>query len=75
MQGPWAPRKIDNPDYFEDTEPLSNIGKIGGVAVEIWTMDNNYFFDNILVTDDIKLAEEYRDTYWKSKHENEVIPR
>lgn len=38
-------------------------------------MDNNYFFDNILVTDDIKLAEEYRDTYWKSKHELEVLSR
>lgn len=72
FQGPWAPRKIANPDYFEDTEPLKNIGKIGGAAIEIWTMDNNYYFSNILATDDLEHAEEYREKFWKQKQQLEV---
>ena len=72
MQGPWAPSKIANPDYFLDETPLKNIGKVGGVAIEIWTMDNNYYFSNILVDQDPAVAEKARDTYWEPKKEVEV---
>eukprot|EP00884_Botryococcus_braunii_P011091 jgi/Botrbrau1/19984/Bobra.0768s0001.1 len=70
-KGPWSPRKIPNPDYFEDNEPLKSIGNIGGAAIEIWTMDNNYYLSNILATTDLESAEEYREEYWKPKHEIE----
>ncbi|KAK9811492.1 hypothetical protein WJX72_004772 [[Myrmecia] bisecta] len=66
-KGPWSPKKIPNPKYFVDETPLKNIGKIGGVAVEIWTMDDGYFFDNILVSDDPAIAEQHRDELWKPK--------
>ena len=69
----WKPRKIPNPDYFEDKEPLKNLGDMGAVAVEIWTMDEGYFFDNVLVTNKAEKAEEYRTNYWNPKHEHELV--
>lgn len=36
-KGPWAPRKIANPAFFEDLHP-SDFTKIGGVGIELWTM-------------------------------------
>ena len=69
----WKPKKISNPDYFEDETPLKNLGDIGAVAVEIWTMDQGYFFDNVLVTNKADKAQEYRTNYWQPKHEHEVV--
>jgi calnexin len=66
-KGPWSPRKIANPGYFLDETPLANIGKVGGVAIEIWTMDNNYYFSNILIDNDPAVAAEARSTYWEPK--------
>ena len=73
LQGVWKPKKISNPDYFEDETPLNNLGDIGAVAVEIWTMDQGYFFDNVLVTNKADKAQEYRTNYWQPKHEIEVV--
>lgn len=73
LQGIWKPSKIANPDYFEDKQPLTNLGDIGAVAVEIWTMDEGYFFDNVLVTNKADKAAEYRTNYWQPKHEHEVV--
>ena len=69
----WKPSKIANPDYFEDKEPLKNLDPIGAVAVEIWTMDQGYYFDNVLVTNDAEKAKEYREKYWQPKHEVEEV--
>jgi len=71
-QGPWSPKKIANPAYFLDETPLTNIGKVGGVAIEIWTMDNNYYFSNILIDNDPAVAAEARSTYWEPKKSLEV---
>ena len=72
VQGVWKPRKIPNPMYFLDETPLKNVGKIGGVGIEIWTMDQGYFFDNILITDDAAVAADYREKYSEPKHALEV---
>lgn len=74
-QGVWKPRKIPNPDYFLDEAPLGNIGQVGGVAIEIWTMDEGYLFDNILVANDASAAEAKRADYWAPKKEAEVCAR
>lgn len=55
-KGEWAPRKIPNPDYYEDTTP-SNIEPIGGVGIEIWTMQNNILFDNFYISHSVEDAE------------------
>ncbi|KAK9831361.1 hypothetical protein WJX81_005717 [Elliptochloris bilobata] len=66
-KGPWAPRKIPNPHYFRDDAPLGNLGKIGAAAIEIWTMDTGYFFDNVLVASDPAAAAAHRDSHWTPK--------
>jgi calnexin len=55
-----------------DEKPLSNIGKVGAIAVEIWTMDEGYYFDNILVSNDASSAEAKRTELWAPKKEAEV---
>ncbi len=72
MQGPWAPKKIANPDYFLDESPLANLGSIGGVAIEIWTMDEGYLFSNVLIANDAAEAEQKRTSLWAPKKEAEV---
>ncbi|KAK9855449.1 hypothetical protein WJX84_001402 [Apatococcus fuscideae] len=71
-KGIWAPQKIANPDYFDDETPLSNIAPIGGVALEIWTMDEGYFFDNVLVANDADIAADHRERYTVPKQKIEA---
>ena len=68
----WKPRKIANPKYYKDDTPLANIGKINAVAIEIWTMDSGFYFDNIVVANDPAIAAEFRDKTWAPKKEVEV---
>merc|ERR1719483_1863160 len=55
-KGKWKPAKIPNPDYYHDPEPFK-MTPIGGVAIELWTMSDNIHFDNLLITDDLSLAD------------------
>uniref|UniRef100_A0A2M4BHQ3 Putative calnexin n=1 Tax=Anopheles marajoara TaxID=58244 RepID=A0A2M4BHQ3_9DIPT len=57
-QGKWAPRKISNPDYFEDLNPF-RMTAIAAVGIEIWSMSNEILFDNIVITDDESVANEW----------------
>ena len=52
-KGEWKPKQIPNPKYYDDKTPLANIGKIGAVGVEIWTMSSGLVIDNIAVDADI----------------------
>ncbi len=67
-KGEWAPRKIPNPNYFEDLNPVKSLIPIGGVGIELWTMTEDILFDNIYVGHSVedarKLAEE---TYFVKK--------
>ena len=72
MQGVWKPRKVANPDYFVDETRLKNMVDVGGAAIEIWTMDEGYYFSNIYVGNDADEAEKYRDSHWSSKKDIEV---
>lgn len=46
-KGPWAPRKIANPAFFEDLHP-SDFTKIGGVGIELWTMTEDILCKSFL---------------------------
>ena len=75
-KGEWAPRKIPNPNYFEDSTPVKSLVPIGGVGIELWTMTEDILFDNIYighsVEDARKLAEE---TYFVKKAVEEAIEK
>ena len=49
-KGKWAPRKIANPDYFEDATPYK-MTPFNAVGFELWTLSNDIYFDNILITE------------------------
>ncbi|EFJ41946.1 hypothetical protein VOLCADRAFT_77379 [Volvox carteri f. nagariensis] len=71
-KGPWVQRTLPNPDYFAEEEPLrTGVGPIGGVALELWTIDSGYMFDNILITRDLEVAELAVNQLWKPRNEAE----
>ncbi|CCG81941.1 Calnexin [Taphrina deformans PYCC 5710] len=55
-KGVWEPRKIDNPEYHEDLTP-ANFEPISGIGFELWTMQGDILFDNILISHDVSDAE------------------
>lgn len=72
-QGPWTQRLIPNPDFYEDEAPItSSVAPIGGVALELWTIDSGYMFDNLIITRDPQLAALALEQLWKPRHEQEV---
>jgi len=54
-KGVWSPAQIDNPNFFVDEQPHA-MAPIGGVGIELWTMQDGILFDNILVTSDPAVA-------------------
>ncbi|GIL66542.1 hypothetical protein Vafri_20038 [Volvox africanus] len=72
-KGPWVQKTIPNPDFFEVEEPIrSGVGAIGAVALELWTIDSGYIFDNILITRDPAVAEMALKKLWKPRYDAEV---
>jgi|AntAceMinimDraft_12_1070368.scaffolds.fasta_scaffold82295_1 hypothetical protein len=67
-KGPWAAAKIANPKFFEDKTPLKSIGRVGAVALEIWTMSKGLVVDNVLVSADEVAAGEMETGAWKPKY-------
>ncbi|TRY71728.1 hypothetical protein TCAL_03416 [Tigriopus californicus] len=57
-KGKWKPRKIPNPDYFHDPEPFK-MTSIGAVGIELWSMSDDIYFDNLLITDSLDIAKEW----------------
>ncbi|KAL2347118.1 hypothetical protein Fmac_001118 [Flemingia macrophylla] len=64
-KGIWKPRDVPNPDYFDLAKP--NFEPIAAIGIEIWTMQDGILFDNILIANDDKIADSYRETTWKPK--------
>jgi len=46
--GKWAPRKIANPEYFDDATPHKMM-PIGAIGLELWTLSDDIYFDNIYI--------------------------
>jgi calreticulin len=62
-KGPWIHPEIDNPDYVED-ENLYRYTDIGAIGFDLWQVKSGTIFDNILLTDDEKYAEEFGTETW-----------
>merc|ERR1712070_989203 len=50
-KGEWKARQMKNPDYFYDETPYA-MAPIGGIGIELWTMQDGILFDNILISAD-----------------------
>lgn len=66
LQGKWEPRKIPNPDYFDEPHPYK-LTPIGSIALELWSMVDNVVFDNFIITSDQSVAKQYADQIWYPK--------
>jgi calnexin len=56
-KGEWKAAQIDNPGYFYDEQP-HEMAPIGGIGIELWTMQDGALFDNVVVTSDVAVAKE-----------------
>jgi len=70
-KGIWAPKKIENPGYFEDNNPFA-MKSVAAVGFELWSMQADITFDNIIIVDDVDLAEQWTRQTWDLKHQEEV---
>lgn len=68
MQGVWKPRRISNPDYFEDKKPYFMM-PIGAIGLELWSMSDGIVFDNIIITDQVSVAEQFSEDSFALKKE------
>lgn len=66
-KGEWKPKQIPNPKYYKDETPLSNVGKIGGVGVEVWTMSKGLVLDNIVADADYEAVIEFGKEAFEAK--------
>jgi len=66
-KGEWIHPTIPNPEYLEDHEIYAYQSN-KYLAIEIWQVKSGTIFDNFLVTDDVKIAEQWAE---KSKIQQE----
>lgn len=67
-KGKWRPRKIPNPDFFEDQQPFK-MQSVSAVGFELWSMSQDILFDNIIVTEEIAVAEHWADATFDKKRQ------
>ncbi|XP_043946667.1 calreticulin-3 [Protopterus annectens] len=84
FKGEWKPKQIDNPNYkgvwihpeIDNPEysPDSNINRfenIGVLGLDLWQVKSGTIFDDFLITDDEKYAEEFGKETWGATKEAE----
>jgi len=70
-QGKWEARKIQNPVYFEESDPFSKLGSFDAIGLELWSMTDSVYFDNFLITDDETVSTQFATDSWKIKKDLE----
>ena len=62
----WSPRKIQNPDYFEDLAPFQMMS-FRAVGLELWSMTSEIYFDNFIITSYKEVADRWAGDSWGLK--------
>nr|CAH7749119.1 unnamed protein product [Callosobruchus chinensis] len=66
-RGKWRPQKIRNPHYYEDKQPFK-MSTVHAVGFELWSMSQDILFDNIIITEELEIAEKWAaDTFDKKR--------
>lgn len=65
-KGPWKARQIPNPDFFVDLRP-ADLAPMRGLAIEVWTMQDQIEFDNFYVGSDLDDAFAFARGTWGKK--------
>merc|ERR1712020_876788 len=66
--GEWEPAQIDNPNYFEESNPFTKLDTVSGVVIDIWTMQRGIEYDNLYVGVSEDAAYELADS-WKVRYD------
>ena len=74
-KGEWAPRKIPNPNFFEDLNPVKSLKPIGGVGIELWTMTEDILFDNLYIGHSVEDAATLAAESWEIKKDAEAAAK
>lgn len=69
-KGEWKPKMIPNPEFFEDLEPF-RMSSIGAIGLELWSMTDNIYFDNFIITSSREVADQWAADTWKKKQRAE----
>ena len=65
-KGVWGPRQIPNPNFFVDEKPYA-MAPIGGIGIELWTMQDGILFDNVFIGSDPAAAAALADKTFKMR--------
>lgn len=65
-KGVWKPRKILNPDYFEDLQPF-RMTPFKALGLELWSMTSDIYFDNFIITSHKEVADRWASDSWGLK--------
>lgn len=71
FKGIWKAKQIENPNFFEDNNPFT-MKPIAAVGFELWSMQSEILFDNIIIADDLSLVNQWTLQTWDLKHAKEV---
>jgi len=55
--GVWKARMIANPDFYEDLSPFASAVNVKAMAVEVWTMSSDIYFDNFYLGNSVSDAD------------------
>jgi len=70
-KGIWEPKKIANPAYFEAKTPFQDLANMGGIGIEIWTMQDGIEFDNVVIDYSLAAAQSISNQTWRQKSKAE----
>uniref|UniRef100_A0A3P8UIE8 Calreticulin n=1 Tax=Cynoglossus semilaevis TaxID=244447 RepID=A0A3P8UIE8_CYNSE len=81
-KGAWVHPEIDNPEYTHDAT-MYKFDSIGVLGLDLWQVKSGTIFDNFIITDDVKEAEDFGKETWgvtkgpekKMKEEQEDMER
>ncbi|XP_078075526.1 calreticulin-like [Mustelus asterias] len=63
FKGNWVHPEIDNPEYTPKTN-MCQYDNIGVLGLDLWQVKSGTIFDNFLITNDVKYAEEFGNQTW-----------
>lgn len=70
FKGAWVHPEIDNPEYAPD-DNMYKFQNIGVIGLDLWQVKSGTIFDNFLITDDEKYAEEFGNETWQKTKDSE----
>merc|ERR1712066_1178398 len=71
-KGPWAHPEIDNPEYNpDDAKDIGKYAENCKIGFDLWQVKSGTIFDNLLITDDPKVAAEQATSLFEVTKEGE----